>query len=1306
MGHFNSSAAVVLLVDLALKSAAILLVAWLSASLLFRASAAWRHLVWTLGVLGLLALPIVSLSLPGWGVPLLPTWLVASDLANSALAETSPLPSAHGRETLVPRPLPAVPLAGQEVAVESTAMTRVPIVRPASAEQLTPPTPATNSPRASGFRAIPWQAVLAAVWIAGSLLALVPFGRALWQLRRLETHSSAVKDSRRLALLDRLRADLHLRRTVRLLQNNQSRVPITWGAFRPVLLVPAEADDWSDDRWRLVLLHELAHIRRWDWLTQLVAHATCTVYWFNPLAWLAAQRMRIEREQACDDLVLAQGAKASLYAHELLQLAAGLGEPPFSPLVAVPMARHSGLEDRLRGILDARRSRAALTTAAVGLTTLLAAATIGPLAMLRAAPGSDPESAPAAEKPAGAQPASDKPPADKPKADAPAQRDPTLEEIEARKSGIRISVLNAKGDRGIPEFRVIAGVKAGSVAADYEKRTGREVVNWQPHTLRIGKEGDYTWPLAKAYDEMAIRIEADGYQPQIFAWIKKADGVQHIVFMLAEDKGVAGRVLKPGGAPAAGATISLALPSQENVWENGQLRHEGEPPAEKPSDQWRRPRFFSADAEGRFTLPSEFEPAALLVIHESGVRELAYDEWKKSPEVRLDKWGRIEGQVLWQDKPGTDRDVTLSVHRHDYGYPGMVASYGRTRTDAEGRFVFDRVLPGLTQISHPIRPNPADISGPNEVILEGMFQHAKVAAGEPTRVVLGGQGRTVNGKLVGLDAWEGVTFHVHPNAPHIGFPGDDSSWQAFAQLQQSTVTGPIFFRNKQPVGKDGSFSVERMLPGTYQLFVSVPGSKNYAGSTRFTVPVEQPGAVPEPLKLDDIQVKQPAADPAPDAPPGDKPMVDKIPEDRATEVGATEEETPEDKAPAAAEQPKSVTVHLKVVDEATGKPITRLILQAGRFEPDQLDKATWGYSERTDSSSEGLYDYTLMWASGWTGRVLADGYLPQPMLDKAPPAGADKLDVTLRLKRGRTVRGKVLDHRGEPVAGAAVFAVGPTSLNLAAGKSWNSLGDEDTAVLRGTTNDAGQFEVAAGGAERVAVSYTGLALWPAMIPDEGDLTIRLPEPARVEVELDIDGAFGESKVFYQFLTHLDKEFANLQSSREFTMKNPGQLSLAGLTPGRYQICRQVMNHLGEIGIGAMLDREFFEIAPGETKTIRFVREKGARLKGRVTWPEGVTLMGTVVSVRSKESKKGPFDDFDWETEYSSQVALGDGSFITERIPPGKQRITAEAYIPLTPEQRFRTGIIGPTYRAEVEVDVPESGELAVPNLELAVPKRE
>src|SRR6185503_13599152 len=116
---------------------------------------------------------------------------------------------------------------------------------------------------------------------------------------------------------------LGVRQPVRLERSAQATMPLTWGAWRPILLLPAEADNWSPARRRMVLLHELAHIRRWDWLTQMLAHAACAVYWFNPLVWLAARQMRIERERACDDLVLAAGAKASDYAEELLALSAG-----------------------------------------------------------------------------------------------------------------------------------------------------------------------------------------------------------------------------------------------------------------------------------------------------------------------------------------------------------------------------------------------------------------------------------------------------------------------------------------------------------------------------------------------------------------------------------------------------------------------------------------------------------------------------------------------------------------------------------------------------------------------------------------------------------------------------------------------------------------------------------------------------------------------------------------------------------------------------------------------------------------------
>ena len=222
---------------------------------------------------------------------------------------------------------------------------------------------------------------------------------------------------------------------------------------------------------------------------------------------------------------------------------------------------------------------------------------------------------------------------------------------------------------------------------------------------------------------------------------------------------------------------------------------------------------------------------------------MAYDAWQKSPEVTLQRWGSIAGQVLWQDKPGADEEVSLTVHRDEYGYPGMIASYAKTRTDKDGKFTFDRVLPGLVQISRPIKPAEPNDTGITAVILNGMFQHVKVAPGDATPVLLGGQGRKVTGKFVGLDSWEGATYHFHPEAPHVGFGGDDASWKAFGQLKASPI-GPLLFRDKQPINKDGTFTIEKMLPGRYQLFLSAPGFTNYAAYAQVQVEPEVPGEKP------------------------------------------------------------------------------------------------------------------------------------------------------------------------------------------------------------------------------------------------------------------------------------------------------------------------------------------------------------------------------------------------------------------------------------------------------------------------------
>lgn len=141
--------------------------------------------------------------------------------------------------------------------------------------------------------------------------------------------------------------------------------PMTWGFFRPVILLPSYAADWT-----LAIQHERLHIARADWLTQSFAQVVSAIFWFHPLVWLAASRLRAEAEQSVDDAVLASGADASDYAAQLVAVARRMSEP--SPEAAIAMVRCPELVSRIAGILDATRIRQSSrwTRIGVGLAAL------------------------------------------------------------------------------------------------------------------------------------------------------------------------------------------------------------------------------------------------------------------------------------------------------------------------------------------------------------------------------------------------------------------------------------------------------------------------------------------------------------------------------------------------------------------------------------------------------------------------------------------------------------------------------------------------------------------------------------------------------------------------------------------------------------------------------------------------------------------------------------------------------------------------------------------------------------------------
>jgi TonB family protein len=134
-------------------------------------------------------------------------------------------------------------------------------------------------------------------------------------------------------------------------------VPMACGLWRPRVILPASSRDWTAARLRIALAHEYSHIQRGDLYTQVLVQIVCCLYWFQPLVWLAARRLRQERERACDDAVLAAGVEAHEYATELMELARAAIR---SPLGSLAMAEPSDLEGRVRALLDRRRNRGRL----------------------------------------------------------------------------------------------------------------------------------------------------------------------------------------------------------------------------------------------------------------------------------------------------------------------------------------------------------------------------------------------------------------------------------------------------------------------------------------------------------------------------------------------------------------------------------------------------------------------------------------------------------------------------------------------------------------------------------------------------------------------------------------------------------------------------------------------------------------------------------------------------------------------------------------------------------------------------------
>lgn len=322
-------------IEITLKVTVILLLALALMRLLRSRAAALRHWVLAAALVCAAAVPLVRFVVPAWQVPLAPTLRLSQERLNAGQ--------------------PAV-----ETAIVSVRVAPNRVVARADAQ-----------PPAGPWRVAEW---LFGIWAVGALGGLAVLLAGFARLARIASAARPITAGPWAERCEEMRRDYGLPRPVLLLRSAHPSLLVTWGIRRPKILLPAGAARWTDDRVRLVLAHELSHIRRTDWLVHVFAEMLRTIYWFNPVVWIACRRLREEAEQACDDDVLNGGVDGASYASHLVNIAREL-QLPRTAVPAPSIARVSNLERRVRAMLNAHADRRPLSrrlcaAALLGLLTV------------------------------------------------------------------------------------------------------------------------------------------------------------------------------------------------------------------------------------------------------------------------------------------------------------------------------------------------------------------------------------------------------------------------------------------------------------------------------------------------------------------------------------------------------------------------------------------------------------------------------------------------------------------------------------------------------------------------------------------------------------------------------------------------------------------------------------------------------------------------------------------------------------------------------------------------------------------------
>jgi hypothetical protein len=378
---------------------------------------------------------------------------------------------------------------------------------------------------------------------------------------------------------------------------------------------------------------------------------------------------------------------------------------------------------------------------------------------------------------------------------------------------IRGRVTDKETGQSIPRLTITPGIAWSS---------GQPVL-WERDVTKAFTDGRYEITFGEPRYGHLIRVEAEGYLPEVSRAFEDGEGEVAFDIALKKGAGLSGIVCLPEGTPVAGAEVILCTGVRSLFIQNGR------------NAMKRESVFVETGPDGRFALPPQTEPFTLLVLHEQGCTHVMADEWGSSAKVTLQPWGRVAGQVLIGSQPGAGQEVRVLFYNPSAtGMPRVNWQYG-TVADKEGRFVLERVPPGQGKVCREIRISDRSGRFTDYVPIE-------IKAGQTTNVIVGGTGRPVVGKVVFPDEvkarldWQSLDYYLRSSSAE----GATQYW-AFK------------------IESDGTFRADNIPAGEHCFYLTAYAVAVYARMFRgerlgvlthpFTIPEIPGGRSDEPLDL-------------------------------------------------------------------------------------------------------------------------------------------------------------------------------------------------------------------------------------------------------------------------------------------------------------------------------------------------------------------------------------------------------------------------------------------------------------------------